>query len=206
MNSLEVKMTASGQKIGYARVSTTGQNLDSQMDALKEFGCVKVFTDKGSSVSSQRPGFEKLVEYLREGDILVITELSRMTRSLKHLLTVVEDFEKLSVHLVSLRENIDTKTATGRCFLSIVGAIGQMERELKRERTQAGREAAKARGRTGGRPKTDPQKIEQARILYFNSDQTAAQICKAVGIGRRTFFYYLAQERNEKRKSTPERD
>lgn len=199
-------MTASGQKIGYARVSTTGQNLDSQMDALKEFGCVKVFTDKGSSVLSQRQGFEKLVEYLREGDILVITELSRMTRSLKHLLTVVEDFEKSGIHLVSLRENIDTKTATGRCFLSIVGAIAQMERELKRERTQAGREAAKARGRTGGRPKTNPQKLQQARILYENSDQSATQICKAVGIGRRTLFYYLAQERNAKQKSIPERD
>jgi DNA invertase Pin-like site-specific DNA recombinase len=156
-------------------------------------------------VTCQRPGFEKVIEYLREGDSLVITELSRITRSLKHLLTMVEHFEREKVYLVSLRENIDTTTATGRCFLSIIGAMAQMERELKQERTQAGREAAKARGRTGGRPRTDPQKLEQARILYENSSQTAAQICKAVGIGRRTLFYYLAQQREEKQKSTPER-
>jgi DNA invertase Pin-like site-specific DNA recombinase len=137
------------------------------------------------------------MDYLRTGDLLVVTELSRMTRSLKHLLQVVEDLEKLGVGLISLRENIDTSTATGRCFISIIGAIAQMERELKSERTAAGREAAKARGRTGGRPRTDPKKLEQARILYDNSNQTAAEVCQAVGVGRRTFFSYLSQKRKQ---------
>jgi DNA invertase Pin-like site-specific DNA recombinase len=120
-----------------------------------------------------------------------------MTRSLKHLLQVVEDLEKLGVGLISLRENIDTSTATGRCFISIIGAIAQMEQELKSERTAAGREAAKARGRTGGRPRTDPKKLEQARILYENSTQTAAEVCQAVGVGRRTFFNYLSEKRKQ---------
>jgi len=100
------------------------------------------------------------MDYLREGDSLVITELSRMTRSLKHLLQVVEDLDTKGVSIISLRDHIDTSTATGRCFVSIMGAISQMERELKSERTSAGREVAKARGRTGGRPKTDPKKLE----------------------------------------------
>jgi DNA invertase Pin-like site-specific DNA recombinase len=146
-----------GNKIGYARVSTNGQKLDSQIDALYDFGCTKVFSDKTSGVKEERVGFHHLMDYLRTGDLLVVTELSRMTRSLKHLLQVVEDLEKLGVGLISLRENIDTSTATGRCFISIIGAIAQMERELKSERTAAGRKAAKARGRTGGRPRTDPK-------------------------------------------------
>ena len=137
------------------------------------------------------------MEYLREGDSVVVTELSRLSRSLKQLLTVVERLEEKGVEIVSLREKIDTRTATGRCFLSMMGAIAQMERELKSERATAGREAAKARGRTGGRPRTERQKLEQARILYQNSDRTAKQVCQAVGIGRRTLFRYLAQKRNE---------
>jgi len=177
------------------RVSTAGQKIDSQIDALYAFGCNKVFGDKVSGVKEERPGFSRLMDYLRGGDFLVITELSRMTRSLRHLLQLVSDLEKREVGIISLRENIDTSTATGRCFISIMGAISQMERELKSERAKAGREAAKARGRTGGRPRTNPQKLEQARILYENSNQTAAEVCQAVGIGRRTFFSYLARNR-----------
>ena len=116
-----------------------------------------------------------------------------MSRSLMHLLKVVQNLEKKNIDLISLRENIDTSTATGRCFLSIMGAISQMERELKSERALAGREAAKARGKTGGRPKIDPDKLEQARIFYENSNKTAAEVCKSVGIGKRSFFYYLSK-------------
>ena len=114
-----------------------------------------------------------------------------------HLLQVVQELEKNKIDIISLRESIDTSTATGRCFLSIMGAISQMERELKSERALAGREAAKARGKTGGRPKIDPDKLEQARILYENSDKTAAEVCKSVGIGKRTFFYYLSKYNNK---------
>ena len=123
----------------------------------------------------------------------MVTELSRMSRSLMHLLEVVQTFEHQGIELVSLRENIDTSTATGRGFLAMMGVISQMERELKAERTAAGRAAAKARGRTGGRPRTDPDKLEQARILYLNSEKTAAEVSRLVGIGRRTLFSHLAQ-------------
>jgi len=184
-----------GNKVGYARVSTESQNLDSQIDALNAFGCMKVFWDKVGGVKEDRPGWRQLMDYLREGDCLVITELSRMTRSLKHLLQVVDDLDNKGVSIISLREHIDSSTATGRCFVSIMGAISQMERELKSERASAGREAAKARGKTGGRPKTDQKKLEQARILYENSDQTALEVCQAIGISRRTFFSYIDQMR-----------
>jgi len=105
----------------------------------------------------------------------------------------VKECEAREIELISLREKIDTTTATGRALLAIMGAIAQMERALKAERTAAGRAAAKARGRTGGRPRTEPDKLEHARILYLNSDQTAAAVCGTLGIGRRTLFTYLAQ-------------
>jgi DNA invertase Pin-like site-specific DNA recombinase len=182
-------------KIGYARVSTPGQKLDAQLDALIQAGCVKTFSDQVSGTTAARPGWEQLRTYLRPGDTVVVTELSRMSRSLTHLLDIVADFEQQGIALVSLREHIDTATATGRCFLAIMGAMAQMERELKAERTAAGRASAKARGRTGGRPRMDAEKLEHARILYLNSGKTAAEVCHMVGIGRRTLFSYLAQVR-----------
>jgi DNA invertase Pin-like site-specific DNA recombinase len=183
-------------KVGYARVSASDQKLDSQFDALKQTGCHKVFSDRVSGIKVNRPGWEQLMAYVRPGDTVIVTELSRMSRSLMHLLEVVKAFEDQGIELVSLRENIDTSTATGRGFLAMMGVISQMERELKAERTAAGRVAAKARGRTGGRPRIDPDKLEEARILYLNSNRTAAQVCKTVGIGRRTLFSYLAQVKN----------
>jgi len=132
--------------------------------------------------------------YLRPGDTLVVAELSRLTRSLLDLLETGRTLERRDIHLVSLREHIDTNTATGRCFLSMMGAIHQMERELKAERAAAGRSSAKARGRTGGRPRTAPEKLEQARILYQNSDKTAADVCRMTGVGRRKLFAYLAEK------------
>jgi DNA invertase Pin-like site-specific DNA recombinase len=109
-----------------------------------------------------------------------------------HLLSLVQQFEKRGIEIVSLREHIDSSTATGRAFLSILGAINQMERELKSERAAAGRASAKARGRTGGRPRTDVSKLEQARVLYENSAASATNVCTTFGIGQRTFFNYLA--------------
>ena len=190
-------------KVGYARVSALDQKLDAQLDALSEAGCAKIFSDRVSGAKANRPGWEQLMAYVRPGDTVIITELSRMSRSLAHLLEVVRTLEAQRIELVSLREHIDTATATGRCFLAIMGAMAQMERELQAERTAAGRAAAKARGRTGGRPLTDPDKLEQARILYLHSDKTAGDVCRTVGIGRRTLFSYLAQvNRREAGKSS----
>ena len=133
--------------------------------------------------------------YVRPGDTLIVAELSRMTRSLLNLLETAKVLEQRQIHLVSLRENIDTNTATGRCFLSMMGAIHQMERELRAERASAGRASAKARGKTGGRPRTDVTKLENAKVLYENSEKTADEVCKIAGVGRRIFFSYLAQQR-----------
>jgi predicted site-specific integrase-resolvase len=141
--------TARTYKIGYARVSTLGQKLDAQLDILDQVGCDKTFTDHGSGITALRPGWAQLLAYVRPGDTVVITEVSRMSRSLAHLLEIVQTFEQQGIALVSVREHIDTATASGRCFLAIMGAIAQMERELKAERAAAGRAAAKARGRTG---------------------------------------------------------
>jgi DNA invertase Pin-like site-specific DNA recombinase len=125
------------------------------------------------------------------------TTLSRISRSLLHLLEVVREFETQGIELISLRENIDMSTTTGQGFLAIMGVIAQMEWELKAERTAAGRAAAKARVRTGGRLRTDPDKLEQARLLYFHSDKTVAEVCQTVEVGRRTLFSYLAQIRSQ---------
>jgi DNA invertase Pin-like site-specific DNA recombinase len=190
-------------KIGYARVSTPDQKLDAQLDALQQVGCIQIFSDQVSGTTAARPGWEHLLAYLRPGDTVVVTELSRMSRSLRHLLDVVALFEQRTIALISWREHIDTATATGRCFLAMMGAMAQMERELKAERTAAGRAAAKARGRTGGRPRTNPDKLEQARVLYLHSDRTAADVWRTVGIGRWTLFSYLAQVRRRTPGSLP---
>jgi DNA invertase Pin-like site-specific DNA recombinase len=186
----------SHQRIGYARVSSVGQHLDSQLDALQQAGCAKVFTDTMTGSRMDRPGWDHLLEYVRPGDTVVVTELSRMTRSLLDLLETSKLLEARHVELVSLRENIDTTSVAGHCFLSIMGAIHQLERELRAERAAAGRASAKARGRTGGRPRTDVGKLENARILYEHSEKTAAQACAIAGVGRRTFFAYLTAHRS----------
>lgn len=196
-NPVIVHQEIISNRIGYARVSSITQNLDSQTDALQKVDCIKVFSDKLTGSRMDRPGWAKLLEYIRPGDTLVVTELSRMTRSLLDLLETIRILEERQVNLISLRENIDTTTATGRCFLSMMGAIHQMERELRAERASAGRASAKARGKTGGRPRTDVTKLENARILYENSDKTAAEICEITGVGRRVFFAYLAKNRTQ---------
>jgi len=163
------------------------------MDMLTAAGCHKILTDKTSGANESRLGWDELLRYVRPGDSVVVTELSRMTRSLSHLLTLVDEFKEKEINLVSLRENIDTTTATGRAFIGMMGVINQMERELKSERSAAGRAAARSRGKTGGRPKTSIEKLEKARIVYEDGGYSATNVCKTFGIGRRTFFRHLAE-------------
>lgn len=184
--------------IGYARISSPSQNLDAQIDNLKDAGCTRIFTDIISGTKTHRKGWDELMAYIRSGDVLVITELSRMSRSLSHLLGIVEDFKVRQVEFKSLRENIDTSSATGRAFLSIMGAVSQMELEIKSERAEAGRAAAKARGKSGGRPAIDQDKLEQARILYQNSDKSAQEVCSLFGFSRRTLFEYIRKIQQSK--------
>jgi DNA invertase Pin-like site-specific DNA recombinase len=186
--------TATGVKIGYARVSSRDQNLDSQIDMLQAAGCDRIFQEKVSGVREHRPEWDKLLEYVRPGDTIVVAELSRMTRSLMHLLKLTQELEAKGVSIASLREHIDTSTATGRAFVSIIGAINQMERELKAERAASGRAAAKARGRSGGRPSIPLDTMKNAMLIYKNSDKTAAEVCKMFSIGRRTLFGFIKQQ------------
>jgi DNA invertase Pin-like site-specific DNA recombinase len=189
----------SNHRIGYARVISTGQNLDRRWTPCKKVGCKKTFSDKMTGSRMNRPGRDQFIEYVRPGDTLVVPELSRMTRSLTHLRETAQLLEKRQVSLVSLRENIDTSTATGHCFLSMMGAIHQLKRELRAERASSGRASAKARGKTGGRPRTDVAKLRDAKVLYENSGKTANEVCKVVGVGRRIFFSYLAKLREKTR-------
>ena len=188
-------MDRSPQRSGYARVSTVRQHLDAQLDALQQAGCAKVFTDTMTGSRMDRPGWDRLLEYVHSGDTGVVTELSRMTRSFLDLLETGKILEHRHVNVVSLRENSDTTSATGRCFLAMMGVIHQLERELRAERAAAGRAAAKARGRTGGRPRTDAATLENARTHYEHSAKTAAEACAIAGVGRRTFFAYLTARR-----------
>lgn len=183
--------------VGYARVSSRDQKLDSQIDLLKEAGCTKIFEDKTSGVSESRPEWDRLLEYVRTGDVIVVVELSRMTRSLMHLLQLAKMFDDKGINIKSLRESIDTTTAAGRAFFLMMGVINQLERELKAERAAAGRASARARGKTGGRPRTDVDKLEKARMLY-DSNCRAEEVCKTFDIGRRTFYRYLAEVNGKK--------
>jgi DNA invertase Pin-like site-specific DNA recombinase len=160
-------------KVGYARVSSPHQKLASQFDALNQVGCNKVFSDCVSGTKADRPGWEHLMAYVRPGDKVVITELSRMSRSLMHLLEVVREFETQGIELISLRENIDTSSATGRGFLAIMGAIAQMEHELKAEgQPRDGRPRKREAGQAGGLELT---RINSNRHVFSISTRTRRQ-------------------------------
>lgn len=183
-------------KIGYARVSTHGQKEDSQVDELIAYGCHPVFTDKVTGKLAERPELDKCLAYLREGDVLVITRLSRAMRSLRHLLQLADELRARGVGLVVLKQSIDTTTPTGRLVFHILGAIDEFERELIVEGTHEGLAAARARGRTGGRrPKLTPRQVQHARELYAETSAdgkrryTVAEIAGLLGGVSRTTIY-----------------
>lgn len=139
-------------KLGYARVSTQEQNLDLQLDALKREGCKTVFTDKVSGIKSSKPNFEKLIEYARPGDTIVVWKLDRLGRSTVKLIELIELLKQKEIHLKSLSESIDTSTASGNLFFQFMCVLAEHERNVIRERTRAGLQSARSRGRSGGRP------------------------------------------------------
>src|SRR5947209_7135886 len=162
-------------QIGYARVSTTEQTLDLQLDALKKAGCSKIFTDTASGAKTERKGLDEALAYVRSGDTLVVWRLDRLGRSLKHLIEVVTDLEKRGIGFKSLTENIDTTTSGGKLIFHIFGALAEFERNLIRERTQAGLIAARARGRKGGRPKSlTGKKLAMLQELYHSKQHAIA--------------------------------
>jgi DNA invertase Pin-like site-specific DNA recombinase len=184
--------------IGYARVSTDDQNLDLQRDALQQAGCERVFEDTASGAKAERIGLVALMEILRAGDTVVIWRMDRLGRSLKDLIALVERLEAVGVGLRSLQEKIDTTSSGGRLVFHLFGALAEFERNLIRERTQAGLTAARARGRHGGRKKRlDPAKQKMALRLYHERQHTVEEICRMMGVGRSTLYNYLNEaERN----------
>lgn len=175
--------------IGYARISTTGQTTDLQRDALERSGCTRVFTDQASGAATSRPQLDACLDYLRPGDTLVVWRLDRLGRSLRHLIETVKRLEADGIGFRSLRESIDTTTPGGRLVFHIFGALAEFERDLIRERTQAGLAAARARGRTGGRkPVLTKAKADVARRMIEEGKHTMAEIAAVVGVSRATLY------------------
>jgi DNA invertase Pin-like site-specific DNA recombinase len=184
-------------KIGYARVSSDDQNLDLQRDALRQAGCERLYEEKESGAKTARPQLLHLMEVLRAGDTLVVWRLDRLGRSLKHLIETVEQLEAMGVGFQSVTEAIDTTTSGGKLVFHIFAALAEFERTLVRERTRAGLQAARSRGRQGGRPKTlslEKQRIAQA--LRNDPTQSVTQICQTLGIARTTFYRYTSAKAN----------
>lgn len=170
--------------IGYARVSTLEQNLDGQLDALTQAGCSRIFTDHASGAKTVRPELELAMDYLREGDTLVVWKLDRLGRSLPHLVEVIADLDKRGVEFRSLTESIDTTTPGGRLVFHMAAAFAQFERDLIRERTSAGLAAARAQGRLGGRPTVmTPERVKAAKTMR-EGGATFTQIGKVLGVSR----------------------
>ena len=182
-------------------MSTRSQKDDSQIDELTGYGCDKIFTDKTTGKLAERPELDKALAYPREGDVFVITRLSRAMRSLKHLLTLADQLRERGVGLVVLRQHIDTTTPAGRLVFHILGAIDEFQRELIVEGTREGLDAARARGRTGGRkPKLSAAKAATVRRMYQATGpdgkrlHTVAEIAQTVGVHRTTVYDYLNKE------------
>jgi DNA invertase Pin-like site-specific DNA recombinase len=183
-------------KLGYARVSTKEQTLDLQVDALKKAGCSKIYTEKVSGgATADRPELAKVLDNVRSGDVLVIWKLDRLGRSLKNLIEIVNELLQRKVGLKSLNDPIDTTTSHGRLTFNIFASLAEFERDCIRERTNAGLTAARARGRTGGRPKGLSDGAVQiacaAETLYREGKLSSQQIADRLRISKSTLYAYL---------------
>ena len=178
--------------IGYARVSTDDQNLELQRDALLEAGCERIYEDTLSGARAERPGLAQATKALRSGDTLVVWRLDRLARSLKNLIALSEELDDAGVGLRSIQESIDTKSSSGKLFFHLMGALGEFERNLIRERTKAGLDAAKARGKVGGRPRSliDADLIA-AKALLGSEDLSVVEVAKRVGVSPATLYRYF---------------
>jgi DNA invertase Pin-like site-specific DNA recombinase len=189
--------------IGYARVSTIDQTLALQQDALTKAGCEKVFTDTASGSLAERPGLAEALTFARSGDTLVVWRLDRLGRSLRHLIDTVATLKERSIHFRSLQEQFDTSTSGGKLVFHLFGVLAEFERDLIRERTHAGLAAARARGKVGGRPRSEalnsPQKVQMAKALYKDKSNSVTEICRTLRISRTTFYRYMRPSSREGR-------
>jgi DNA invertase Pin-like site-specific DNA recombinase len=178
--------------IGYARVSTDDQKLDLQLDALKKAGCERIFDDRISGAKSDRPGLREALNVCRSGDTLVVWRLDRLGRSLKDLIAMAETLKEQGIGFKSITESIDTTTPGGQLIFHMFGALAEFERNLIRERVNAGLSAARARGKVGGRPKLlDANKQQLAVDLYAGRKHSIKEICEMLGVSKTTLYAYL---------------
>jgi DNA invertase Pin-like site-specific DNA recombinase len=181
-----------GNLVGYARVSTHEQSTDLQHDALTRAGCARIFSESASGAQRDRPELARALDYMRPGDTLVVWKLDRLARSIKQLIETVEDLQGKGIGFRSLTEAIDTTTAGGKLTFHIFAALAEFERSIIRERTRAGLDAARARGRVGGRPPSLTDKdIEAARTLLSNPDITVEQVAKRLGVSPATLYRHI---------------
>ena len=179
-------------KLGYARVSTDDQNLDSQIAVLKEAGADHIYTDIISGSKSQRKGLAELLKFARSGDSIIVYKLDRLGRSLKELLILIEDLKSKGINLIITSQSIDTSTPAGRAMFQMFGMIAEFERELIKERTMIGLKAARARGRFGGRPKLlTKEKQENLKTIYNTKQVSINEICNMFNITKPTLYRYL---------------
>ncbi len=181
-------------KIGYARVSTRDQNLDLQIEALQKAGCEKIYQEKISGGTKNRPEVDKMLEQFRKGDELYVWRLDRLGRSLKNIIDLVLSLSDKGIIIKGLVDGVDTSTINGRLFLNLMASLAEYERELIRERTNAGLQSARARGRTGGRPKgytaETISKLIIMRSVYKDPTKSPEEIYKPLGLSRATFYRY----------------
>lgn len=181
-------------KIGYARVSTKDQNLDLQIEALQKAGCEKIFEEKISGSTKNRPELDKMIEQFREGDELYVWRLDRLGRSLKHIIDLVLALSEKGIIIKGLTDGVDTSTINGRLFLNLMASLAEYERELIRERTKAGLQSARARGKLGGRPKgyskESISKLLLMRSVYQDVNKSPEEIYTALNLTRATFYRY----------------
>lgn len=179
-------------KIGYARVSTNDQNLNRQLDQLFEYGCERIFQEKITGFQKERPELERMIDILRNGDTVVITELTRLSRSVKDLFEIVETIHSRRADIKSLKEPwLDTTTPQGKLLFTIFAGISQFDRDIIRQRTMEGLSSARARGRKGGRPRKSSKGIELALKMYDSNDYSISEIESATGVSKSTLYRYL---------------
>jgi DNA invertase Pin-like site-specific DNA recombinase len=182
-------------KLGYARVSTQDQNLSLQLDALEKAACAKIYQEKMTSATKNRPQLRDLMTQLRTGDVVVVWKLDRLARSLKDLVDLVTEIRAQGAELQSLQDQIDTTTAQGKFTFHLFAALAEFEPDIIIERTKAGLAAARARGRKGGRPKGLGKKAQHSAIiaesLYREEKLTVQEICEQLSISKGTFYNYL---------------
>ena len=181
-------------RIGYARVSTQDQNLDRQCDQLRQDGCERVYEEKVSGAKSDRPELGRMLDALREGDVVVVAELSRLSRSVRDLFDIVGRIDAVGTQIKSLKEPwLDTTTPHGRLLFTFFSGISEFERDLIRQRTLEGMAAARARGRLGGRPTLDPKQVDLAIKMYDSKACTVAEITAATGVSKSALYRYLRE-------------